>query len=701
MRNPFLAPRAIAVVGASAHEDSVGGGVFRNLLTGGHAHALRATGFAGPVYGVNRRGGTAQGATLYSCLADLPGPVDLVVMAIPAAGVGALVEDAAQAGARGMLVLSAGYAELGAEGERAQRELRARARAAGLRVIGPNCVGVVRPSLHLNASFARDLPAPGPVALISQSGALVSAWLSEARADGFGLSAALSLGDKADVADHDVLAWLEQDDETRAIALYVESLPDPQAVLACVRRIAPQKPVLVLQGGVTGPGAAAAQSHTGALVARADALQGALLQAGALVVRTWRELRAYANALAGPARAAGRRVAIVTNAGGLGVLAADAAVRAGLPLAELSGATRATLAQLLPPASSCANPVDVLGDASAQRIQVALGVLRRAQEVDAIALLCSSQVMTCPAEVAQRVVDLLRREPLEKPVVACAPGWRAQAPLFATAGIVLASDPEMALAILRVLSAPSPTRRPQPPRAHAIPARALPPPAAGRHDLSQARTWLQAAGFPVGVWRDASTPAWAALCAEEIGFPVVLKAVHPDLVHKSDLGGVHMNLISATQVRERADEMQRRLSPLLPSGALRYVVEKQYAGRELIVGALRDPALGPLWLLGVGGVWVEALHDVALRVLPLTRDDIEDMIDALRLASWVKGERGQPALPIDALQDLADRCAAAFASFEALRELELNPLLVTDAGLVAVDARLVVCPPQHVGHSAT
>jgi acetyltransferase len=418
--DPFFAPRAVAVVGASSRPEAVGHAVMKNLLFG-HAHGAdagdRAEGFEGGVYPVNRKGGEILGQRVYETLSAVPDDVELIVVAIPGRFIPDLLDEAGDKGVRAAIIISAGFAEMGDEGRALQADMVERAKKRGIRLVGPNCLGIIRPAARMNASFGARGPRPGRVALLSQSGALITGVISYAEREGFGLSTAVSLGAKADVGDTEILDWLANDEETHAVALYVEAFPQPRVAFEALRRLCARKPVVALKGGQSEAGAKAASSHTGALAGSAAAYRAAFEQAGALAATSIGDFLTWARTLAHQPAAHGNRVAIVTNAGGPGVLSADECGRWGLQLAQLSDDTLAKLNEVLPAVWSHNNPVDVIGDATPERYRDALAILGQADEVDGIVTIMTVQAMTAPQATAEAIADAVAGEGWSKPLV--------------------------------------------------------------------------------------------------------------------------------------------------------------------------------------------------------------------------------------------------------------------------------------------
>ncbi|HEY8429399.1 MAG TPA: acetate--CoA ligase family protein [Sandaracinaceae bacterium] len=706
----FFAPRSVAVVGASSDPDSVGHALLKNLLFGAMDGDRREDGFAGPVYAVNRKGGEILGQKVYTSLADIGAPVDLVLIAIPPRFVKDVVEEAGAAGAKAIIVISAGFGEMGAEGKALQDEVARTACARGMRVVGPNCLGVMRPSLRLNASFASSSPPAGGIGLLSQSGAVVTGMITYAQREKFGFSAAVSLGAKCDVDDREILAWLAKDPETKAIALYVEALHEPQRFLEVAREVSKKKPIVAIKGGTTEAGAKAASSHTGSLAGAAAAYRAAFAQAGVLQASTLGDFAAWSRALATQPPAAGNRIAIVTNAGGPGVLAADACARHGLELAELRAETRAALDAVLPAVWSRNNPVDVIGDATPARYRDALTILGRAPEVDGIILIMTVQAMTAPRETAEAIAQAQADPSWSKPLLASFIGLvgTETGSYLDEHGIPEFNMPETAVsamgalarrgAWLRRTEAPAPTslRHPAPDleRAKALVSQAVDS-GVTNTDLALARAILEAAGVRYNRSGTAKDEDEAVEIACGIGWPVVVKLVSNDVIHKSDVGGVVLDVVGEDGVREACASIRANVAKAQPGARIDgFTIEEQVKGTEIIVGMSRDPQFGPMMMVGMGGIFVEVYKDVAFRLVPMTRRDALDMISEIRAQPLLDGARKRPVLDRAELAEVLLRISDLVQACPEIRELDLNPLVITKDGLVAIDARVIVGRPS-------
>ncbi|MEM1413795.1 MAG: acetate--CoA ligase family protein [Myxococcota bacterium] len=702
---PFFQPASVAVVGASRDPDAVGHAVLENLLFGQKGSRDREAGFPGPVYAVNRSGGEVLGVPAYESLAAIGAPVELIVVAIPPRFIAGLMDEAAACGVKAAIVISAGFGELGTEGQALQDAMRDRARAHGIRVVGPNCLGVMRPDQKLNASFGAGAPEPGAIGLLSQSGALVTGVVSYAERERFGLSTAVSLGAKADVDDEDVLEYLAHDDATKALAIYVEAFKEPRRFVKLAAAISAKKPLVAIKGGTSAAGAAAASSHTGSLAGSHAAYDAALAQAGVLQARTVGEFLAWSRALSAQPPAHGKHLCIVTNAGGPGVIAADVADRYGLELARLAPSTLEKLDAVLPNVWSRNNPVDVIGDATPERYRDALAILGEADEVDGLVVIMTVQAMTDPATTAEAIAQAVAE--LRVPVTASFIGLIGTdvGHYLDERGIPEFNLPEHAVSAMAALmrrgeqlrreEAPEPATdfgmpTPDLAKAAALVAEGR---AAGQRifDLDRARAVLESAGLRYNQSGTADDAEQAVSVAEALGYPVVVKLISPDVVHKSDVGGVVLDVVDADGVREACASIRARVEAAQPGARITgFTIEEQVKGTEVIVGVSRDPDFGPLMMVGLGGVFVEVYKDVAFRLVPMTRRDALDAIGEVKAQALFDGARKRPVLNREELAEAMLRLGALVEAVPAIEELDVNPFVITEKGLIAIDARVIV-----------
>ncbi len=711
--NVLFAPASIAVFGASDRTDSVGGVVFANLRSGG---------FRGPIHPVNPKRREVQGVPAYTSLDDIAGPVELAVIATPAASVADIIEACGRKGVRAAVVLTAGFAETGPHGAALEKRLQEAARLHGLRFIGPNCLGVMRPSIGLNATFNKGGANPGGLALVSQSGALCTAILDWAQVNDVGFSSVISMGASADVDFGEILDFLVHDPHTESILMYIEGIRHARRFMSALRAAARVKPVIAVKVGRHAAGRQAAKSHTGALVGADDVFDAALRRAGVVRVQTIVQLFSVAKALSSHWRPCGNRLAIVTNGGGPGVMASDRAADLGVALAQLSEPTMAALNAALPAVWSHGNPVDVIGDATPERYEAAVSACLADEGVDGVLVILTPQAMTAPAAVADAVVRAGRSS--KKPLLTC---WMGEAQVnegrarLAAAHITHFRTPEPAVETFSFLSAyyhnqqlllhaPGPLGHEGAPDidgARMIIEAAL---AERRTVLSEMESKALLAAFhvPVAHTMIARSPSEALMLAEQIGFPVAMKVNSPDITHKSDVGGVRLGLDNAQSVRaafqEISDSVRRHAPAARLDGIAVEPMIKRRNGRELLVGVVADPVFGPVVTFGAGGTMVEVMGDRAVALPPLNRTLIRSMIASTRAARMLGEFRGMPPVAMERLEAVLLRVSEMVCELPWLREMDINPLIVDETGAFAVDARVVLGPAQpgagRYGHMA-
>jgi acetyl coenzyme A synthetase (ADP forming)-like protein len=683
---PFFHPRSVAVVGASKRRGSIGGELFRNVLSGD---------FAGSVYPVNRKGDSVAGVHGFTGVGEIAEQVDLAVICLPGELVLDAAEEALAAGVRALAVISAGFAETGSDGAERQQRLLGLVRAHGARLLGPNCLGIASTAVQLNATFApRSFP-PGKIGFSSQSGALGLALLERAEASGLGVTSFVSIGNKADVSSNDLLEWWEDDDATELVVLYLESFGNPRAFARIARRLARRKPILALKGGTTRAGVRAAGSHTAAL-AGSDAAADALFRhAGVTRARTLDELIDVASLLSAQPVPRGRRVAVVTNAGGLGILAADACEAAGLELPPPSEETRVALATVMPSEGSAGNPVDMLGGANAESFEQVLPPVLADPAFDAAIVLFVPTVGT-DEDAVGAAISRAAATAGDKPVL-CAflSAKGAPASLHSVAQVPSFAYPEAAARALgRAVERGEWLRQP----AGVVPELECDRGAAqatvrealaaggGWLDPEQTRRLLEAYELPVVPERLAATPDAAAEAAAELGYPVVVKTAAAG-AHKTEQGGVILDLGDGDAVRAAAEQIG---GPVLVQPFIR-------SGAELLAGAVQDPVFGPLVAFGPGGVLAELIGEAQFRLAPLTDLDAQELVRSGKAGRLVAGFRGAPAADEAALVDLLLRLSLLAEDLPEVVELDLNPVLALSDRCFAVDARVRVAErgPAH------
>lgn len=689
-------PKSLAVIGASRKPEKVGYGVFANLI-----HA----GFPGDIYGVNPGGGEVLGRAVHSSIEEIPGPVDLGVFVVPPAAILDGLPRLAEKGMRAAIVISAGFKETGGEGAGLERALRETARRAKVRVLGPNCLGLINTHARLNASFAAGTPPSGAISFFSQSGALCTAILDWAIGENVGFSKFISLGNKADISESDVMEYLSNDPETRVLLGYVESIDDGIRFLNVSREVTAKKPVILVKAGATAAGARAASSHTGSLAGSDRAYAAAFRQGGILRAETVEDLFDLALGFAMQPMPLGDRLLILTNAGGPGILAADTAERLGIPLAEISQGLRARISGKVPPTASLGNPVDIIGDAQAGRYRDVLSVLRDDPSIDAVLVLLTPQAMTEPEGTARAVVQALSGS--GKTAFASFLGEasvREARKLLSAGGIPNYPVPERAVRSLhamlryRRIRAVAPSDIPDPPGIRQADARkaidgAL---AAGRKNLGEeeSRSILEAYGFRFPRHALAQTSQEAVRAFGEMRGPVVMKIVSPEILHKTDVGGVRLNLSDPDSVAQAFVEITSAARRMVPSAWIAgvSVQEMVSGGRELILGMSRDPQFGPLLMFGLGGINVEVLKDVSFRVAPVSRREAVEMVREIRAYPLLSSFRGSTPSDEGGIVDSLLRISRLSLDFPEIQELDLNPVMVMPkgSGVRAIDCRMTI-----------
>lgn len=699
----FLSPSSIAVIGASRRRETIGGAVFRNLIDGA---------FNGPVYPVNPNAPVIQSVPAYRSVLDIPERVDLAVIVVPAEAVLQAAGECAARDVRALLIISSGFAETDETGRDRQSRLLEMARAHGMRIVGPNCMGVLNtdPSVSMNATFSPVAARRGRLGFMSQSGALGIAVIDRAAELGLGLSSFVSVGNKADISGNDLLQYWEQDDATDVALLYLESFGNPRKFARVARRVSRKKPIVAVKSGRSQAGARAAASHTGSLVAGDAAVEALFQQAGVIRTETLEELFDVANLLAHQPVPKGEKVAILTNAGGLGILCADACEAGGLSVPLLADETVESLRSLLADEAGVSNPVDMIASATAEQYGRALELLAADPNVDAIIVIFIPPLVTRAEDVAHALMHSAEKV-RQKTLLACFLGTQGIHEMLQNGNVLVPSFsfPESAARALSRVAKYGVWKHE--PEGHI-------PELAGIHRaealglvsdaLRRSEGWvdpvrvselLSLYGIPSVRSRAASTPVEVAHAASEIGRPVAVKIVSERIVHKTDVGGVRLDLATPDEARRAAEAITRSLADQgftdEPDG---FLVQEMVSaeGSEMFVGMSHDPSFGPLLACGVGGTLVELLRDVSVRITPLTDKDVKEMLRHLNTWPLFEGYRGRPPLDRAAFEDLLLRVSAMVEDLPHLAELDLNPVLVAerDGGCVVLDARIRVAVPE-------
>lgn len=684
-------PRSVAVVGASRRPGSIGRQVVANLIAGG---------FQGPVYPVNPKAEVVLSVPAFASVKAIPGPVDLAVLVVPPDIVLKVAEECGKKGVKGLVVITAGFREIGGVGIEREEKLRAIAERYGMRVIGPNCMGIVntQPEFACNASFSAAQPLPGSVAMVSQSGALGEAILADAAQAGLGVAMFASVGNRVDVTAADLVAYWGDDDHVKVILLYLETVGEPQEFVQVARAVARKKPIIAVKSGRSDAGAMAASSHTGS-VAGADVAADTLLQqCGVLRVDNFRDMFALAQALLRQPPPRGGKMAVVTNAGGPGILATDAIAGLGMTMAKLAPATAKALRKFLPPEASVHNPIDLIASADAARYRDTLRVVGRDPGIDGMVVLFVSPIMIDAAAVAQAIVDETRD--LQKPVLACVMGRQRgdeALQILQQAGIPVFRYPEDAATTLRLMWRRYRWLERRPVK---VPVLRVDKTAAGKVLRQHRGGWLPAAateavlaayGIPFAPSRRVRSAGEAVAAAHKLGFPVVVKAEAAGLLHKSEHRAVRTGLRSGDEVFAAAQDLLERLAPTFGDVSLQVQAHAE-GHREVLLGMTRDARYGPLFAAGLGGVQVEVMRDVSVRVGPLDGRDPEEMFAGLKGAALLGPFRGAPAADVSAGVEALLRLQRLVDDFPQILEVEVNPFILASHGRrsAAVDGRLRV-----------
>jgi acetyltransferase len=695
MLEAIFAPQSVAVVGASPDPSKLGHRVLRNVVENG---------YRGRIFPIHPTAKSVLDLPAYPSITAIPGSIDLAVIVVPSQAVLPVVEECGRKGVQGLVVITAGFKEVGGAGKELERQLVELVRGYNMRMVGPNCLGIIDTTTPLNASFAALMPNLGEIAFMSQSGALCTAILDWSKHEGIGFSRFVSLGNKADVDEVALLAAWGGDPQNRVILAYLEGISNGPAFIKTARAVTKRTPVIAIKSGTTQAGTRAISSHTGSLAGSERAYEAAFRQSGILRADTMEELFDFALAFAYQPLLAGNRIAIVTNAGGPGIIATDAAEHSGLDLAQLAPETIERLQRDLPPTASVFNPIDVIGDARSDRYRVALSAALGDPNVDAALVLFTPQAGSEPEETAKVIAELAANQP--KPVVASYMGAASLGPalkLLNANRIPNYPFPERAIAALGAMVlqrrwmdrplgeyAPSEVDKQ---RVRDVFARVR---EAGRVELGEieAREVIEAYGMRLPQSRLARSPDEAAQIAAEFGFPVVMKISSPDILHKSDIGGVKVGIADAAAARDTYELIEYRARKYSPTATIWGVLvqEQVRKGREILVGVSRDPQFGPLVAFGMGGIYVEVLKDVSFRLAPITRQAVHEQVREIRTFPLLRGVRGEPPADIAAAEEIVLRVSQLVTDFPEIVEMDINPLVVHNVGegAIVLDARIIL-----------
>ena len=693
--NHFFEPRSVAIVGASRQTGKVGYEILAGLLRAG---------FEGEIFPVNPTADEIQGRKAYPDLKSIGQTPDLVVLVVAAKHVPPIMQDCADLGVKAVVIIASGFKESGPKGAELEKKVISIARSAGIRIIGPNCIGLMVPKHKLNASFGGDLPPEGAIGYFSQSGSLMAAIVDMARETHLGFSKLISIGNKADVDELAIIRALGEDPDTKVIGGYLETITDGDTFIRRAENISREKPILLMKAGFTVAGARAASSHTGRLAGAESAYECVFERAGVVRCESIKNQFDYATAFAYQPLPKGPRVAVIANAGGAGIMATDAIERVGLELAQFEPETKSKLAlsEELSRAASIDNPIDLLGDALSDRYEFALRAVMEDPDTDSVLVLLSPHAMTECRETAQAIVRVANENGSEKPVLACFLGASrvAEAVEVLRQGMIPCYDsPENAVKTISMMCRYE-TWKSRPKRVVKLfnVNRRKVERIVDRHIRMQqyevgemeAKEILEAYGFVTPQGSVATTPEQAANIANQIGYPVVLKVWSPDILHKTDVGGVKTNVTSEQEVIDVFDLMMYRIPKKAPdANILGICVERMCSsGREVILGMNRDPRFGPLMMFGMGGKFVEVLEDVVFYPAPLTADEAREMLLRTKTYDVLKGTRGEEGVDIDAIAEALQRLSQLVTEFPQIKEMDINPFVVGREGTtpIAVDA---------------
>ncbi len=694
MLDSLFRPRSIAIIGASREEKKVGHAVLKNLILAG---------YKGDIYPVNPRAREILGIRSYSSLKEINSSVDQIVVAVPPPLVVETLREAVETGVKTAVIITAGFRETGPEGLRLEEELKEIAKRGNIRILGPNCLGIINTAIGLNATFAAGTPPAGKISFFSQSGALGIAILDWAIGNNMGISKFISLGNKIDLTELDFLEYFLNDPETEVILGYIEDVSDGRRFLEVAKRATKLKPVILIKSGGTEHGARAASSHTGALAGSEIAFETAFRQTGIIRARSIQKLFDLALAFSSGRLPEGNRLLIITNAGGPGILAADAAEREGLDLPLLKKETIDELKKGLPGNASLYNPVDIIGDADSRRYRFVLEKILMDENFDTLLVILTPQAMTDVKEVAGIIKEKSRET--SRPIITCLMGEariKEASHILRTAGIPTYTYPEVAIYVIKKtiefnkwknlpFEEPEELHDIQKDKAEKFMDSFIKD---RRTEITEADAmdFLSLYGFRFPKRALAKTAEEAGRLAEAIGFPVVLKISSPEILHKTEVGGVKLNINSKKEAEEAFLEITSNVRRLLPDAYINGVMvyEMIKGGKELIAGITFDRTFGHMVMVGLGGIYVEVLKDVSFRIVPVTRRDARAMLEELRAYRLLKGVRGERPVDTEAIVDQLVRLSRIVRDFPEIMELDMNPLVVFEKGAISLDARIII-----------
>lgn len=695
MLEHFFSPKTVAVVGASREEGKVGHDLFKNLVNHG---------YKGKIYPVNPHADNILGIKTYTALMEIPDKIDLAIIVVPAPYVGKTIDECIEKGIDSVIVISAGFKESGIDGTARERELYQKIKQHSIRMLGPNCLGLIDTQSALNASFAADMPVPGNIAFFSQSGALCTSILDWAVNECIGFSKFISMGNKTDIDEVDLIKAIENDDQTKVVLVYLEGVKNGAEFIGTAKEMTKKKPMIVVKSGGTTAGAKAASSHTGTLAGSENAFDAAFKQSGILRAETIEELFDYARIFSFQQLPKGPNLALITNAGGPGIIAADAVERSKLRMASFSKNTIDTIRSFLPAMANVYNPVDVLGDAKADRYKFVIEKVVEDPNVDTVLIILTPQTMTEIEKTAEVITEISSRT--DKPIVTSFMGGKRienSLKIMCQRKVPNYSFPERAVSAIEAMYKYTLWQKRPVPKAKIFDVQKENVSSffekmkqAGRQHLNEeeARQVISSYGFRIPKSILAASEPEAVKAAEEIGYPVVIKISSPDILHKSDFGGVRIGVKNATEVRTCFCDITQKARRLMPDAEIKGVLVQEMitGGKEIILGMSRDPQFGPLLMFGLGGIYIEILKDVSFRIAPIGLNEAEEMIQEIRSFPLLKGARGERPMDINTVVDNILRLSQLVTDFPEIIEMDINPLIVfpEGGGTMALDARITM-----------
>ncbi len=695
MLENFFNPKSVAVVGASRTPGKVGYDILKNIIQ---------YEYKGSIYPINPSATEILGIKTYTSLLDVPDEIDLAIVAVPPKGVLEVIEQCGKKGISAAVIITAGFRESGLEGSKLESELIKKAKETGVRFIGPNCLGLIDTYSRLNATFAAGMPAQGSIGFFSQSGALCLAVLDRALPDGIGFSKFISMGNKADISDTDIMQALAQDDKTKVILGYIEGLNDGKRFMEVATEVSKKKPLIILKAGITSSGAKAASSHTGALAGREAAFDAAFKQSGVIRAHTLNELFNFALAFANQPLPLGPNVVIVTNSGGPGILAADACDKTGLQLIPLYKEIVDKLRTFLPPVASFYNPIDILGDAGAERYEKTLNTILNDERINALIVLLTPTAVVDVEATSNAIVNISKK--IDRPILTSFMGKKTVEPgvkILMQNNVPNYSYPEEAISTLYAMYHYNVWIKKKQKtyiqfegfkeRAKKVFDRAI---EEKRDRLTDKEAYeiLKAYGFSVPKTLFARTPEEAVISANKIGYPVVMKILSPHIIHKSDIRGVRINLKNKKDVENAFFDITTHVRNIMPTATIYGVLIQEMVteGKEIIMGISSDPQFGHMIMFGLGGIYVEVMRDISFRIVPLSKEDVHEMVREIKAFPLLRGVRGETEADIEAIEKSLLILSQMAVDFPQIVEADINPVLVRKKGegLIAIDARFTI-----------